>query len=307
VFRGLLGNEPIAAYLEKALQQGTLPHALLFSGLGGIGKSLFAKHLAIRLLDAEPKRIFEENHPDFHPIRPEGKSGLHSIETLRGLIDDSHSAPFESSAKVFLLYNAERMQPAAANALLKTLEEPTSGTYLILLTSAPHEILSTILSRVSYLRFQPLPTPAIATLLRAKGLPESLAPLAHGSAGRAFEIAASAPIEEALFPLLARPHSILDLAPAFERLEKAIENEDPVLKAQNAERLFSAILMWHRDQIARKLSVTPLFYPDAPQAERPLPSFEKLEKSVSEARMAYQRNMKLSCCLERLFVERYTT
>lgn len=137
-------------YLKKALSEDKLPNTLLFSGPQTQGKKT-ALWLASVLLKTE--RL--ETHPDFHSIVPEGKSGLHSIESIRNAIDVSHSAPFSAPAKVFLIESAESMQPAAANALLKTLEEPVLDSYWILLSERPQEMLPTILSRCARLSSQP--------------------------------------------------------------------------------------------------------------------------------------------------------
>ena len=133
-------------YLKKALAEGKLPNTLLLSGSTIEGKKA-AHWLASELLRAA--RF--ETHPDFHLLVPEGKSDLHSIESIRDAIDVSHSAPYSALVKVFLIESADRMQPAAANALLKTLEEPVLDSYWILLSERPQEILPTILSRCSKL------------------------------------------------------------------------------------------------------------------------------------------------------------
>lgn len=299
MFDSILGNEPIKAYLRKAASENRLPHAFLFTGPDGVGKSLFAKDLAIHLL-GNKARVEGETHPDFHVVRPEGKSGLHAIETLRRLIDDVHASPFEAPAKVFLIHDAHRMQPAAANALLKTLEEPSPDTVLILLTSAPQEILPTIASRCSLLRFQLLAETEIISLLSAKGLSKRFAKLAQGSAGKAFDLAEKSPVEEALFRLLSEKRNYPELSFALEQIEKEIENEDPVKHAANVEHLFAAILMWRRDQEARRFSA-PLFFPDAPEPKYDLPSLTELERIVDEARLAVSRNMRLSVSLEKIF------
>jgi len=183
---------------------------------------------------------------------------------------------------------------------LKTLEEPVLNTVLILLTSAPQEILPTIASRCSIVRFQPLGMSEIASLLKAKGLSESLALLAHGSAGKAFDLAAREPIEKALFSLLSDRVSYPELSLKLAALEEGIEDEDPVKKNLNVEHIFSTILMWHRDRVAKHFGAA-LFFPDAPEAKGPLPNLETIEKAVDEARLAVSRNMRLSTCLERIF------
>jgi DNA polymerase III delta prime subunit len=271
MFETILGNEPIKTYLRAALSKGTLPHALLFSGPDGSLKSLFAKELSFHILGGERDRIEKETHPDLHVLRPEGKSGLHSIETLRLAIEESHIAPFEASSKVFLISDAHRMQPAAANALLKTLEEPVPNTVLILLTSALQEILPTIASRCSILRFQPISNPS-----------------------------AREPIEQALFAILPEKMSYPELTLKLNALEEMVEDEDPVKRHLNVEHIFATILMWHRDEHAKRFGVAP-FFKEAPEAKGPLPDLETIGKGVEEARLAISRNMRLSTCLENLF------
>ena len=304
MFESILGNESIKSYLRKAIEEERLPHALLFSGLSGIGKSLFAKELAVRVLRTSSDRIEREGHPDFHVLRPEGKSGTHSIESLRHLIDDVHAAPFEGHAKFFVIYDAERMQPAAANALLKTLEEPSPFTMIVLVTCHPQEMLATIVSRCSPLRFHPLSEIDIATILKAKGLPEQYAFLAQGSAEYACELAQKPALEKLLFPLLEQKHPYAKLSSLIEKIDEAIEDEDPLKQARSIERLFAAILMWHRDQIAREhgLSEDKLFFPEAPIACRHLPELSDMEKLVDEARLAISRNIRFSSCLEKILL-----
>ncbi|HSX37216.1 MAG TPA: AAA family ATPase [Chlamydiales bacterium] len=299
MFESILGNPAIKAFLHKSVIENHLPAAFLFTGIEGIGKSLFAKDLALHLLQSDQQRINREIHPDFHVIRPCGKSGLHSIETVRQLIDDAHAAPFEAMAKVFVIHDAHRMQSAAANALLKILEEPSPDTLFILITSAMQEILPTIASRCRILRFQALAVSEIATLLVERGLPGQFATLAQGSAGLALDLAAKIKLYESLFQLLAERYSYTDLSLTLEKIAKEIEQEDPVKQASNVESLFSIILMWHRDQIARRLHV-PLFFPEAPQASCPLVPLNEVERLIDEARLAISRNMRLSVCLEQV-------
>src|SRR5690606_7547809 len=135
----------------------------------------------------------------------------------------------------------ERMQPASANALLKTLEEPTPDTTFILLSSNIQEMLPTILSRCTVLYFQPLPEEDIVQLLAKKNLPAHFAKLSHGSAGRAFELAERPELEEQrkiLFSLLANKPSYPASALQLEKIEAFIkEEEDPILTSRFAEYL----------------------------------------------------------------------
>lgn len=309
MFDSLYGQEPIKAYLEKALREHRLPHALLFAGLSGVGKALFAKHLAAHLLQSNLERIEAGNHPDFSLIRPEGKSGVHAIDTLRAMMDAAHISPYEASHKVFVIEHAERMQPASANALLKTLEEPPADTTFILLCHSIQEMLPTILSRCAILHFQPLPETLIASFLEKRGLPLHLAKMAQGSLGRALELASCPELEtyrQSLFRLLAHAAPYLDVSGELEKIEKGLEEkkeEDPVRFSQNAEQLFIYLWMWIRDQALRKIDPhsPQLFFPDEPMQSLEISSLLKFEKALEEALFAFRRHFKFSTCLERLF------
>lgn len=298
MFKSIFGNEPIKAYLEKALVENRLPQTLLFTGLDGIGKRLFAERVASYLLQSD-------RSADLHRLAPEGKSGLYAIDTVREMIDKEHSAPFDAPGKVFILEDAEKMQPACANALLKTLEEPSPDTTFILLSTNTQDMLPTILSRCIILSFQPLTQEAIEMLLLAKGYPLRLAKLAQGSAGRAFELAEKPELEELrkiVFSLLAEKPSFPDLSLQIEKLEELIEEgkeENPVQVGKRVEYLFASILMWHRDQELRQLGQRQdlLFFPEE-GAHLPI---AQIEQAIEKGRLAYQRNIKLSVLLEQLF------
>ncbi len=294
MFSHILGNEPLKAYLQKAIEGNRLAQTLLFSGIDGIGKSLFAKAIANVLLGSS-------HSPDMHIYSPEGKSGLYAIDTLREMIDEEHAASFESKGKLFILEDVDRMQPVSANALLKTLEEPTEGTTFILLTSNLKEILPTILSRSTILPFQPIPEEEIATFLRDKGHPIHFAKLAHGSIGRALELANHPEFEEQrkmIFHLLAKKPSYPELCLQLAKLDD--KGDDPLKAIKQAELLFSSILMWHRDQVAKEVGASDacLFFPGESWTKSP--PLQQVEEAIDEARLAFQRNMKLSFCLTRL-------
>lgn len=300
MFEKIVGNEQVKVYLSKAIKNNTLPHAILLSGPAGVGKSLFAKTLAASLLQTTEHKIEAEIHPDFHPLRPESKSGLHAIDTLRTLIDEVHSAPFESSGKVFLIYDAERMQTASANALLKTLEEPNPDTTLILLTEHLSEMIPTIRSRAVVLSLRPIAEVDIVAFLKAKGLPEKWAKMGQGSIGKAVELATAPSLEKDLFSLLGERPIYPKLLLGLEKIEASIEDEDPVKKNRNVEYLFTAFLTWYRDQNARGLGMDreELFFPDEEGVLFPLPKMDVVMKRVDEARLNFQRNIKFSTCLE---------
>jgi len=136
--------------LPKALDRGQLPNPVLL-----IGAQLeHAIELSKRLLGEEhAAKIESGNHPDFHLHEPEEKSDLHPVASIHKLIREMGLPPFEAKAKIFVIVHAEKMLPAAANALLKTLEEPNPDTFFIILSDDPDKLLPTVLSRLSPIRF----------------------------------------------------------------------------------------------------------------------------------------------------------
>jgi len=301
-FPHLLGNEPIKAYLEKALQSNSLHHTLLLSGMEGIGKSLFAKALASRLLNCCETRVQKELHPDLHLLRPESKSGQHRVEEIRAMIAEMHNPPFEGSKKVFIVFDVERMQAISANALLKTLEEPDLDSAILLLSSAPNEILPTILSRCVHLSFQPLPKDTIARFLQGqRGVsPERAGAIAcqsHGSLGAALRLLENER-EESLRKLL---FSALDAKrssfSAIEEIEALLEDLEGIDLHRQIEWLLAAYLMRARDaELARERGPQELFY--YPAEEKSTLSLEKAHSRVLQIREALERNVRFSACLD---------
>lgn len=140
-----LSKDSARKLLLDAHRAGRLPHAHLFTGPSGCGKSDLARELAAAVLGCEPSSVLA--HPDAHFVQPESKSRRIVIDQIRGLDLAIQRKPLVSSSKVAILHDAERLQPAAANAFLKTLEEPPPGTVIILTSSLPEALLETIISR----------------------------------------------------------------------------------------------------------------------------------------------------------------
>lgn len=301
MFSHILGNEPIQAYLKRSLAENHLPQTLLFQGPDGVGKKLLAQALGETLLKSKTSS-------DLHLFAPEGKSGLYAIDTLREIIDTSHASPFGEIGKVFILDDVDRMQPVAANALLKTLEEPTPDSTFILLTSSPGEILPTILSRCTQLRFQPIPEDDIATFLKDRSLPIRFAKLSHGSIGRALELATAPEIDEIrtlLFQVLREKPSFPLLFQSVSKIEELVlaqKQEDPVTTSRRVNHLFTLILMWVRDREAKALNVKDelLFFPE--ETDHQPVSIDRLEVLIEEAGLALSRNMKLTTVLVEVFL-----
>jgi DNA polymerase III subunit delta' len=161
-FDAIIGNTPAKLHLDKLLLSGRIPHLLLFTGIEGIGKRLFAEEFAAAwLISKTPGLICKRNkdgifHPDLCLCKVEGKIGMHSIQSVRKMIEQIEYAPFEAKGRAIIIDDAHRMLAASANALLKTLEEPPAHTLIILVTSEPERLLDTIVSRCQKIRFNPL-------------------------------------------------------------------------------------------------------------------------------------------------------
>lgn len=120
-----------------------------------------------------------------------GATGIGLAQVTRIVLDRMAFAPHEAQALVFIVRNAEELTTRAANAILKTLEEPPGGVYFVLLTSRPERLLDTIRSRTLPVRFGPLPDSTLRKILSEKGLsvPDDALSLAAGSAGTAIQLA----------------------------------------------------------------------------------------------------------------------
>ena len=199
-FAEIYGHEKPIAILKSAMAKDRIAHAYLFYGMDGIGKkttaSVFAR--ALNCGDKDPpcdacascRKAEHKNHPNIITVQAEGQ--FIKIGAVKEIQARMTFRPGEGR-RIFILQEADRMNAAAANALLKTLEEPSAGNILLLTTARSHALPMTILSRCQHLRFSPLPTGEVARFLREKeGLEaaaaEILAASSGGSIGRAVEM-----------------------------------------------------------------------------------------------------------------------
>lgn len=153
-------------YLLTRKRAGTLPHALLLTGVAGLGKQLFAKAFAKNLLclstvdvaceECRNCRLLENvTHPDFYLLQPAEEGKAIRIEQIRELIEGLNKTAIFGLFKIAIISHADKMNTSSANALLKTLEEPPSGTILLLISNSPGLIPATIRSRCQQVAFLP--------------------------------------------------------------------------------------------------------------------------------------------------------
>jgi DNA polymerase-3 subunit delta' len=169
--------------LAAALAEGPA-HAYLFHGPPGVGKRTAARALASALL-GDARRVAAGTHPDLRVIEALGE--MIRIDEIRALHHDLHMRPFEGDRRVYLLFDADRMNDEAAAALLKDLEEPPSYATLVLVADELGSLPETIRSRCQLVPFRRLPRAAVEAWLaaRAPGLSaEQAATLARVAGGR---------------------------------------------------------------------------------------------------------------------------
>ncbi|HEY0945938.1 MAG TPA: DNA polymerase III subunit gamma/tau [Opitutaceae bacterium] len=150
-----LAGTPAVAVIEQAIARSRLSHSLLLTGDDHDTLVLVAQALADRLLnppDAKA-RFAPDQHPDCFALRPAGKMRLISADATRALINKVQTSAAVALHKVAILHECDRMNVAAANVFLKTLEEPPAHTTLLLLTTRPYALLPTIRSRCLNFRF----------------------------------------------------------------------------------------------------------------------------------------------------------
>jgi DNA polymerase-3 subunit delta' len=202
---GILGHAVQVGQLKKLVREGRLPHALLFTGPAGVGKRRIAEALAATLLCGQGEQacgrcagciaLQEDTHPDFYRIVPAGTgkaAKIIRIDQIRAMQSEIARLPLLADKRVVLIDEAEKMNEAAENSLLKTLEEPTGRVNFILITSQRSGLLDTILSRCMQMSFGTLPRKMLAAELVRRGLPETqatgLAALSDGSIGGALRL-----------------------------------------------------------------------------------------------------------------------
>lgn len=203
-FKNIYGHEKQISVLQTALARDRIPHAYLFYGMDGIGKRTTAEVFAKALncahgrdihdaCDACPSclKIDHKNHPDVITIQAEGQ--FIKVKEIREIQEQMKFRPFEGGKRIIIIKDADRMNIVSANALLKTLEEPSASNILILITSRPYMLPMTILSRCQHLRFNPLQKETVASFLQEKLTLDNqssylLALSSGGSIGKAAEL-----------------------------------------------------------------------------------------------------------------------
>ena len=172
-FENILGQPQVREFLRATTAHDRVSHAYLFTGPAGSNKTLAAYALAQAALCPQGggcgtceccRRVMRKKHPDVRYFAPEGAGG-YLVEQIRDIVADTALAPIQASRKVYILDRVDLLGAAAANAFLKTLEEPPSDVVLILLGRTRESVLPTIVSRCQVVPFRSIPASEAAGII----------------------------------------------------------------------------------------------------------------------------------------------
>lgn len=264
-FHDITGHERPIGLLKAALRHERLAHAYLFHGEASIGKALVATKLAQTLNCEQPAAANEQDccgrcracvqiaartHPDYFVIEPDRELAVPQIkiEQVREIEQQFIYRPLIGARKICLIDDADRLTIGAANALLKTLEEPPGHGLFILISSRPYALPITIRSRCQSLRFTPpAQTQVEAAVILKRELPPNdarfLALVAEGRIGEALTLDTAA--------LRAHQRECLDLvAPAtLQSITAVLTAAESLAKADRGAEILGWLSRWIRDLV----------------------------------------------------------
>lgn len=188
MFENIVGHEDKKAYFKNIINNHNISHSYIFSGEDGIGKLTFAKEFTKGISNVENL----ESCPDYKYIsKLEGKKDIIIEQIRKEIIDDIYIAPILGNYKVYIINEAQLLNIAAQNALLKTLEEPPKYIVVIMICSNVNKMLTTILSRSTKINFHGVDSLQIDNYIQKKfdiSLPFNILEYVDGSIGKAINI-----------------------------------------------------------------------------------------------------------------------
>jgi DNA polymerase-3 subunit delta' len=312
-------------------------HAYLFTGPKGVGKTTAALAFASALNCADPTpdgdacgtcmsclRIEAGTDADVQSISP--LKDQTTIDQMRGMIRDLSYAPLSGRYRVFIIEQADTLNPSSENCILKILEEPPSYAVLILLSSNPNSLLPTIRSRCRTVRFRRASTAEVAEVLRSRSsVPEEEAPLiaacSQGAIGKAFRLSSDDGFAEERRAVLEALRSFAEGPPVLslrtaevlrKRAEPKKKNDpDERTRIRRLTEMLEHVLSWYADLLALKVrgDDAPLTNEDHREylsAEARRYSIRRLEdavNSIMRTRRYLQGNITPQLALENMFFD----
>ncbi len=300
-----LVGSPAVAVIERAIERRRLSHSLLISGddldtVVGVGTAI-ADRLLNRVVTGQTSSqasFAPDQHPDCFALRPAGKMRQISADNTRQLIGKVQVSPTVAPCKVVLIHECDRMNTAAANVFLKTLEEPPANTHLLLLTTRPYSLLPTIRSRCLHFRF-PTGSAGFSPDGWSAWLSDYAAWLGKLSAGLGDKTAISDAVFAA-YGMVARFGTVLEAATQAiweqqkKKLPEDIDDDERVAIETGIANGLRSRLFAEIEQATRAFALPSLKENDATTRRAVTQAIEKLEHLVSLLRV----NLNESAVLE---------
>lgn len=318
----ILGNEHIVEHFKKAIENNKISHAYIINGEKGMGKRTVAKAFAMTLLCEEKGTVpcmkchscvqaLTDNNPDLIMITPDKPTTL-SIDHIRQtLVNDVELKPYSNSHKVYIVEDAELMNNAAQNAILKTIEEPPEYAVIILLTTNISALLQTVLSRCVKLDMQPLKKEVVKKYLMEKEKvvdyqADIAVSFAGGNLGKAIELSKSQDFAEMLDEVIQLLRYIKDM--------QVYEVVAAVKRASEYKFRFTdyidLMILWFRDVLVYKASqnVNELIFKDEIQtikkhaAKSSYNGIEHILEAMNKAKLRLKANVNFDVAIEMMFL-----
>ncbi len=266
-YKDIIGNEKLKEHLKNALKLGKVSHAYIFNGAKGMGKKMIAKTFAMALQceknGDEPcleckscRQALSDNHPDIKFVTHEKPNVISVDEVRQQLTNDIQIKPYSGKYKIYIIDEAQKMNPQAQNAILKTIEEPPEYGIIILLTSNSDMFLPTILSRCVIMKMKTLENKKIKEyLMKNMDLPDYyadvIATFAAGNLGKAIRLATSEDFNELKDSVVHLLQYIGDME-AYEVVQSVKQAEKYKV---DFEDFIDLMMVWYRDVLIYKVSL----------------------------------------------------
>jgi DNA polymerase-3 subunit delta' len=275
-FKDIRGQQKAIAFLRGVIANERVASAYLFAGMGGVGKTTTALGFALLLNCEDPadgdactrcdscRKIFDGNHPDIRLIEPDEDGKAIKIDQIREIERQIAFSPVSARYRVMIIDPAERMTDEAANAFLKTLEEPPPRNVFILNVRDPGELFPTIVSRCQRVPFKPLATEYVADFLTREENVDAerarlVARLSEGSLGRAQRLATDELFEKRAHWLERLSNvaggsldTLLDIARECSTLEKTTPASNMEPREEKIALMMGIWKSWYRDLLLIK-------------------------------------------------------